>query len=191
MLAEDSAVELEKRLLHLELISSPTHPPSTSTSLAELLQTALSRFNEIRNQNSTIDDFLRKYVDLQDTLGQDTNELERTALDVASIKEIVLASEDGLDRLAEQMVDLEALKEEVDSTVLKDLSRLIPTMSPLESKHIEQRKVVWGVRERYLRELDSYNSFIDSTSRLFIHYHQLLAEMEEMVSAAERAQRAA
>ncbi|TPX31757.1 hypothetical protein SeMB42_g07702 [Synchytrium endobioticum] len=182
--------ELEMRLRHLEaIVSSPSRIPSSSSSSSSLLESLdniVTRFRELQDGDPAIEEFIRKYAALRNWLRDDSNDLERAFLDTAAVKEIILASADDIEQAGTRLSELESLKDEVDSPLLKDLSKFIPQFSPLEARYMEQRRIATNQKERYLQQLDSYNAFIDSTSRLFIHYHQVLSMTEDLVTAAEK-----
>ena len=56
---------------------------------------------------------------LEDLIKENTHELEKRSLDIASLKEIVLASEDEIIHIAEQLKEINSLKDDIDIPILE------------------------------------------------------------------------
>ncbi|KAJ3284091.1 hypothetical protein HK104_010110 [Borealophlyctis nickersoniae] len=188
--------QLEERLRHLEAITAPKLL-SMSGGTRELFQDSLlshvqsvqEGLVQVTQQKRDIADFLGAYELLRDLLKNETNEIEYSALDIQAKKEIVLASEDDILQFAEQLKEVELLKDELDVPILRELETLVPKLSPIEARSLEQAEHIARVRERFLAALDSYNTFVSLTSEVFVWYQEVLTGLEKTVFRLEIQQR--
>ncbi|KAJ3088137.1 hypothetical protein HK102_009485 [Quaeritorhiza haematococci] len=132
--------QLELRLRHLEAITAPrlqrdiwasAFSGQGDGSVLSSLQEVQARLTQITQERRAVADFLEflklistaslafKDASLKDIIENKTNEIDFSALDGAAKKEIVLASEEELLIFAEQLHEIETLKDEVDVPVLR------------------------------------------------------------------------
>jgi hypothetical protein len=130
---------LESRLLHLETLVSKQSLTRNDAILSSL-QSIQTKIRQITDERRALAEFLQKcgysqlYVmkvagetpnvfmsdsALRDLLHNQTNELDTASLDSASMKEIVLASEDEIIQGAAQLKDIDSLRGELDQKTLQ------------------------------------------------------------------------
>ncbi|KAJ3034675.1 Dynactin subunit 3 [Rhizophlyctis rosea] len=186
--------QLEERLRHLEALTAPKLLSSGNREVFEesvlsSVENIQGRLLQITEERSAIGDFLMRYEQLRDLLQNQSDEIERSALDVHAKKAVVLASEEDLLQIAEQLRDIDSLKDELDAPVLQELETLVPKLSPIEARNIEQSEYVGHLRERFLEALDSYNQFVTLISEVFIWYQDVISSLERTVQRLENQQR--
>ncbi|KAJ3049429.1 hypothetical protein HK097_009570 [Rhizophlyctis rosea] len=187
--------QLDERLRHLEALTAPKLLSSGNRevfeeSILSSVQNMQAQLMQITEDRPVIGDFLMRYEQLRDLLQNQTDEVERSALDIHAKKAVVLASEEDLLQIAEQLRDIDSLKDELDAPVLQELELLVPQLAPIEARSIEQNESVAQLRERFLEALDSYNQFVTLISEVFIWYQDVVSSLERTVSILENQQRA-
>ncbi|KAI8609284.1 hypothetical protein BC830DRAFT_1085595 [Chytriomyces sp. MP71] len=131
---------------------------------------------------------------LRDIISSHTNTAEHSSssaldldmglgLDPASKKEIVLAAEDEILGLAEQLREIEALKGEIDSPAMAGLDQRITALSPIEFTQIQQSQVSAALKEEFMTVLTEYNDYIETLSQMFLYYDSVLNAISAKLDA--------
>ncbi|KAJ3328282.1 hypothetical protein HDU76_010249 [Blyttiomyces sp. JEL0837] len=173
---------IEARLSFLESLASPfpiaqSVRPGTESVLMSL-QSMQAKLRQITEERRPLADFLQRYSQLRDLIDNKGNELEVSALDAASKKEIVLASEDEILNAVDMLKEIDSLKDEVDMPVLEGFEDRILALKPIEREQIAQTNATLLLREEFTKIIDQYNQYITSLSQIFLQYDALLSSIE-------------
>ncbi|KAJ3167509.1 hypothetical protein HK101_011762 [Irineochytrium annulatum] len=155
---------VEDRILHLESLTIPDERTTSirlpaNTSVIGSFQTLQAKFRLILDDRRALSDFLQKYSVLRELIQNTSDELEQGALDPSSKKEIVLASEEEVVYMIDQLKELETLKDEVDATVFKDMDMRIREFSGCELTQIDQMKRFAEIKRRFDGLASQYNTY--------------------------------
>ncbi|TPX78676.1 hypothetical protein CcCBS67573_g00060 [Chytriomyces confervae] len=176
---KDTTATLEQRL---EYLTSITTPYSADTPLmrpgVESIQQSVasikSKLNQVVAERRALGEFLQKrkyYAQLRDIISSHTNTAEHSSssaldldmglgLDPASKKEIVLAAEDEILALADQLREIDTLKAELDSQAMNGLDQRIAALSPIEFTQITQSQISSALKEEFMTLLNEYNEYV-------------------------------
>ncbi|KAJ3265763.1 hypothetical protein HDU77_004031 [Chytriomyces hyalinus] len=190
---KDTTATLEQRL---EYLTSITTPYSADTPLmrpgVESIQQSVasikSKLNQVVAERRALGEFLQKHAQLRDIISSHTNTAEHSSssaldldmglgLDPASKKEIVLAAEDEILALADQLREIDTLKAELDSQAMNGahvrysvgdlrltpptgLDQRIAALSPIEFTQITQSQISSALKEEFMTLLNEYNEYV-------------------------------
>ncbi|KAL3894497.1 MAG: hypothetical protein SGCHY_005240, partial [Lobulomycetales sp.] len=98
--------------------------------------------------------------------------------------DMLLAASDDLELFAEQLGELDTVKDELSSSApaLERMSLLSQKLQPLEARASAVNATLIKAVARYSEVLDNYNNFVAEISRVFVHYHKLLSQYESQVA---------
>ncbi|CAG8439900.1 6858_t:CDS:2 [Diversispora eburnea] len=205
--AEEKIIErqslstLEFRIHHLEKsIFGPDSVSYEALAYEKLKEqvTLLKRVDEIKKEFNSIlrdeTDGLKSYLEIYDQVSDLVSpfkdsalSLERAILTPESKAEIISSSSEELEKVAESLKQIDELQGIIDSTEFKGLDKLLPQVTPIEIKHIDQVAKTNEVSARVTNLLERYNGIINTLSEIFISWDHILTALESNISALERA----
>jgi len=112
--------------------------------------------------------------------------LERKILTPEGKAEIVVASSEELERVADSLKDIGELQGIIDAPEFKGLEKLFSLITPIESKHVDQIAQSNKASARITHLLDRYNRITNTLSEIFITWDQMLTTIDVHISALER-----
>ncbi|CAG8524405.1 12416_t:CDS:2 [Ambispora gerdemannii] len=155
----------------------------------------LRRVDEVKKQFQTIireRDGLKSFLEQYDQVSEyvspfkDAVDMERAILTTEAKAEIIIASEEELYGVAENLKQIEELQGIIDSEEFKGLDRLFPLLTPIEANHVNQAARTNEVSTRITHLLDRYNRIINTLSEIFIAWDSILTIIDMEISALER-----
>ncbi|ORY48160.1 hypothetical protein BCR33DRAFT_714578 [Rhizoclosmatium globosum] len=195
----ETLASLEHRLDYITSITTPYSNEGTLLrpgleSIQQSIGAIKSKLNQLVSERRVLGDFLQKYSHLRELINSHTNTTEQTAssaldldmglgLDPASKKEIVLAAEEEILGLADQLREIDALKAEIDSPAMNGLDQRISALSPIEFTQIAQSQASAALKEEFMTVLDDYNEYIETLSQIFLYYDSLLNAISAKLDA--------
>ncbi|KAJ3073219.1 hypothetical protein HDU98_001977 [Podochytrium sp. JEL0797] len=172
----ETIAALEQRLDYISSITTPysTDGPLLRPGLESIMQSVGSikgKLNQLVSERRALGDFLQKYSQLSEIISNHTNTTEQNSssaldldmglgLDPASKKEIVLAAEDEILTLTDQLREIDALKGEIDSQAMSGLDQRIAALTPIEFTQIAQSQASAALKEEFMTVLDDYNEYV-------------------------------
>ncbi|KAJ3009882.1 UNVERIFIED_CONTAM: hypothetical protein HDU68_002446 [Siphonaria sp. JEL0065] len=195
----EALASLEHRLDYIASITTPyaTDGPLVRPGLETIQQSVASvksKLAQLVSERRVLGDFLQKYAQLKEIISNHTNTTEQNSssaldldmglgLDPASKKEIVLAAEEEIMALTEQLREIDALKGEIDSQAMNGLDQRVAALSPIEFTQIAQSQAASALKEEFMTVLDDYNEYIETLSQVFLYYDSLLNAISAKLDA--------
>ncbi|KAI9352798.1 hypothetical protein BDR26DRAFT_929315 [Obelidium mucronatum] len=163
-------------------------------SIQQSVASVKSKLAQLVAERRVLGDFLQKYAQLKEIISNHTNTTEQNSssaldldmglgLDPASKKEIVLAAEEEIMVLSEQLREIDALKGEIDSQAMNGLDQRVAALSPIEFTQIAQSQASAALKEEFMTVLDDYNEYIETLSQVFLYYDSLLNAISAKLDA--------
>ncbi|XP_028408391.1 dynactin subunit 3-like [Dendronephthya gigantea] len=176
MAASQGVAMLEERIQALEKRIISSNPEKIKTSCADVLAQVNQNMNKITTRYSKVGALWKRLNELQDYLTPEF--IEKLTLTDESKADIILASEQQLRTTAEQFQTLEQLKNVPSEATFKDLPEWSSKLQPLVQVNVQQLEEVELLDEEVCELLVTYNNIINSLSRQFQEWENIICELE-------------
>ncbi|KAF9916592.1 hypothetical protein FBU30_001265 [Linnemannia zychae] len=158
-------------------------------SLSRRIQKIETRLWAAIKERKTTEEFMLKYEASNLVTPPNGSHSDKELLTLLAKTELILAAQDEIQKLAEQSKDIQNLERCAEIGGLKNVESQYPTLSKLETIHIEQCQESNKVSDRVNKLTDDYNGLINTLSEVFLSWDTVLTAAELKVSEVEKSRK--